>query len=55
MILSSNENDLRSRLVLFGRARPGLGNCAEYHMIQVKQKEQGDDEAQGVDETFIDA
>ena len=24
-------------------------------MTQVKQKEQGDDEAQGVDETFIDA
>ena len=25
------------------------------HSTQVKQKEQGDDEAQGVDDTFIDA
>lgn len=24
-------------------------------LLQVKQKEQGDDEAQGIDETFVDA
>ncbi len=55
MIRSSSACDSRSRYVVSrGLAiQPERANGAP--ASQVRQKEQGDDEAQGIDETFVDA